>query len=89
MKGVEIFADLFLTILIVVEVILMVGIIWVFQIIYGVESQTGITDVFDNPRQVSLNILFKPSKYESTFLTFLELDCKNCAQKISMKEIML
>jgi len=88
MKGVTLFADLFLLVILMVEIILMVGIIWIFQLIYGVESQMGITDYFDNPRQVSLNILYKPTKYESTFLSFLELDCRRCSQKISMKEIM-
>lgn len=84
MRGVSLLSDMFLLIIIMVEVILMVGIIWVFQSVYGVESSLGLV----NPRYVTLNVLFKPAKYESTFLSFLELDCTTCIQKISMKEIM-
>jgi len=88
MKGITLFSDIILLIIIVVEVVLIVGLIWVLQIVYGVESQIGLTKPFDNPRQISLNVLYKPVKYESILLTFLEIDCKTCAQKIPMKDIL-
>jgi len=88
MKGITLLSDLFLLLILIVEVIIIVGLVWVFEIIYGVESRVGITQPFNNPREVILNVLFKPVKYESALLAFLELDCKSCEQRISMKDIL-
>ncbi len=71
MKGteVELFSDIFLLFALAAMTVLIVTFIYYAWIAYSIESYLG--DV--GTRRVALTLFFYPVKYDSTFLTFLEL----------------
>lgn len=79
MKGSTFMGDFFLFIMILVFTVLMGIFIWAVMIIQGVEAQMDII----SPRNLELTVLFKPIKYESTLMAFLEAEYRG----ISMKRI--
>jgi len=85
MKGIDLLADIFLFIVLLMVTILMSALIWVFTVVYGVEASFGLV----NPRTVTMTVLFKPINYESTFISFLECDyVAPSGRVIPMKKIL-
>lgn len=75
MKGMELLSDLFSLFMLIIVIMLITALIWVFTEIRVVGS------TFVKPRQATINIFFNPVRYESAFLTFLELKHKGIPMK--------
>jgi hypothetical protein len=70
MKGVSLLSDMFLMFALAAIVILMVTFIYYLWLARGVESALGMT----GPQKIAITLFFKPVKYDSAFLSFLELN---------------
>jgi len=85
MKGISIFSDVFLLFALLAITILMVTFIYIMWLTYGVESLSGLTQT----RKVALNLFFKPVKYDSVFLSFLELTNNGIPMKTLLEEVLI
>jgi len=70
MKGIFLMSKMFLIFTTLAMTIILTTIIWLLIVTHEIESRLFVT----SPRNVELSLFIRPSKYETTLLSFLELE---------------